>query len=276
MKHLYLISIIFISSHFIYGEDWEFPSEFNNEYNHYSNGQIKRFKICGERCSGTNFLSCLIQRNFSGLVEEFAYGHKHALYWFNEPLDPEILQQIGYSIRDASLLESDDCLFIVVIRDPYDWLRSFYLTPHHVHKDLISSGFMHFISNEWKSELNYYTKIDDINPNTKRPFSNIFELRKHKILNYLNLSNLVKNYLLVKYEDIKENPEKFIDFVADYYNLEKTHKFISINTYKDTEVPYRPKQYFSLSPEEIQFINNQLDWEIEGAIGFKMKFDNSD
>lgn len=77
MRHLYFLITVFICLNLIYGKECDFSNQFNNKYNHYSNDQIKRFKICGERCSGTTFLTRLIKTNFPGLVEEFGYGHKH-------------------------------------------------------------------------------------------------------------------------------------------------------------------------------------------------------
>lgn len=251
-----------------------FGVEFHNEYNHYSGNEIKKFKVCGERCSGTNFLSALVDSNFLELENTLAYGHKHFLWWFNNPQDAKKLSSLKYSLREVNMEGSEDVLFIVVVRSPLDWLRSFYLQPYYVEEKLLSQGFFHFISSEWRLTQNNYKKspnwdqIDNYNPTTGRPFSNILQLRRAKTLNYLFLGNIVDNYLFVRYEDVRDHPDDFIDFVANYYNLTHKKKFVPIDLYKGYRKPYFKKKYFSVEEEDLDFINSQLDWELENRIGF--------
>lgn len=271
-KQIVLIPYFFIILSSLYG------NEFDNRYNHYAKNQIKRFVICGERCSGTNFLYHIIARNFPHLVYAAGFGTTHAFWWFNQPIDHKKLQRIKYSSKAVSLSESEDCLFIFIIRNPYDWLRSFYLSPYQVHKDLLSRGFFHFISSEWKSTSDYdypQAEIDNSNPITNKPFSNVLELRKYKILNSLNIRNLVENYLFVRYEDVAKNPEKFINFIAQFYNMRKNMQFIPVNTYKGVGIPYKKKNYFRLSKRTMHFINSQLDWSVEQLVGYKINSSNS-
>ena len=100
--------------------------DFSNEFNHHYSTEIKSFKILGERCSGTNFILQLIYKNILDFPEVFLFhfGHKHFLPWFDFPTDHQKLQALSYS--NCDLTDSDECLFIFIIRDPYDWIRSFF------------------------------------------------------------------------------------------------------------------------------------------------------
>lgn len=265
-------------------------SEFNNAYNHYAGGKLERLKVCGERCSGTNFVLYLLHKNFPGLtptgLNEF--GHKHYLWWFGTPINKKKLKKLNYTRNDVLLNNSQNCLFVVVVRDPYDWLRSFYLKPYDVPDKLCKGGFFRFVSSKWKLTRSYqlpdgqHNVIDDLNPWTGKPFPNVLKLRKYKMLNYLTLSQLVDNYLFVRYEDVRDNPKDFIDFVASFYNLAKTEQFIPIDTLIDTSVPpnmeysgppipYVRNPYFPIKRRALKFINKQIDWETEKLTGYCMK-----
>ena len=256
-----------------------FGSEFDNEYNHYSGVTLKRLKICGERCSGTNFVTHLIQKNFPDLrhTDCLEFGQKHFLWWFGTPEDQEKLTKLRYSRNAVDLSNSEDCLFVVIVRDPYDWLRSFYNTPWYVHEDLLGRSFFHFVSSEWGLGSTFFVEdgqfdeIDNCNPWTGQPFMNVLQLRKYKTLNYLALYAFVDNYLIVRYEDVRDNPEEFINFVACYFHLEKTDTYASVNTYKGVCDPYVRKNYFPIDNEALEFINSQIDWEIEDNLGYSLK-----
>jgi len=60
---------------------------FESEWNKKGIEPIRKFMVCGERCSGTNYLKHLIARNFPLLSPPIAleYGHKHFLWWFGQP-----------------------------------------------------------------------------------------------------------------------------------------------------------------------------------------------
>jgi hypothetical protein len=256
-------------------------SQFDSKFNHSSVGEIKRIKVCGERCSGTNFLVELLHANFPTLERTgmFDFGHKHFLWWFGTPVDYEKLKKLKCAANSVDMSGSEDCLFVVVIRDPYDWLRSFYLMPWSAHEDFQACSFSHFLKTEWKlSDLwhvklpteGQYGEIDNCNPWTGQPFRNVIQMREGKIENYLTLGKLVDNYLLVNYEDVSENPEKFINFVSTYFKL-VNKKFVPLNTYKETKAPYVKKQYFPIPKNDLKFINSQLDWRVENKVGYFKK-----
>lgn len=231
--------------------------------------EIDRFFVMGERCSGTNYVSHLLEKNFSRLAPTSEYGHKHFLSWFDYPAP------LGCREKETHLEKSDNCLFILVVRNPYDWLRSFYSTPHHVHPDLLHGSFYHFISHPWKySELylphhEAYELIDGMNPETKRPFENICELRTYKLRNYLSLGQRVKNFCVVRYEEVLKDPKGLIQRLADIYYLTPLQEFIPITSYKgESEKAFIPKRYSSIKRDSLAFINHHLDWELENQFGY--------
>jgi len=251
---------------------------FSNPFNHHKS-PITRLTIVGERCSGTNFITQLMLKNFPNLTYTNAFGHKHFLWWFGTPADEEKMKLLDYNLKCIDLKDSDDCLFVFIIRDPYDWLRSFFYKPHHVHRDLLSQGFFHFISHTWKpADFNNYggmafNLIDELNPFTDRPFQNILELRTSKNKNYLKMGTMVKNFLFVRYEDAATHPKKLIRFIATYYNLQPSSEFIPITNYKglSSSKTYKKQIYFPLTHQSLRFINDNLDWESENQLGYTKK-----
>lgn len=108
----------------------------------------------------------------------------------------------------------------------------------------------------------------------------MLELRKYKNINYLELSSRVNNYLLVRYEDIRDHAEEFIEYVAKTFDLDNTKDFFSIDvvhSYRKIRkkyikgVPYVKKDYFPIPKEQVEFININIDWDVEEKIGFFKK-----
>ncbi len=251
-------------------------SGFENEFNHYSGNSPKRLKVCGERCSGTNFVKFLLLRNFPDLKKtpQEEFGHKHFLWWYGVPTDHQKLKDLKYPLNAVDYAGSQDCLFIVMVRDPYDWLRSFYLKPWHVHDSLLTGSFSYFISTEWKVNKVYYnegfySEIDNYNPWTGRPFTNVLELRRYKIYNYLKLGTFVDNYVLARYEDVRDDPKGFVHFIAEFCHLKKQSEFVPVDGYKGGNKPYVRKQYFRFEEQDLEFINSQIDWAIEELVGYR-------
>ena len=75
---------------------------------------IENFQIYGERSSGTKFLQKSLS-TFDITNTEF-FGHKHFM-GFAKP------EKIEYTMHT---------IFICIVRNPYDWLLSFFNYCHHV------------------------------------------------------------------------------------------------------------------------------------------------
>lgn len=241
---------------------------------------IKNFAILGERCTGTNFLEESITNNFI-LDYTAIYGNKHFFCYNN------------YN-------NSNNTLFIGIIRNPIYWINSFSKELHHVpeinRKSLVNFLFNEFYSvedevdnskslsdnNIFKLNNNYYTyqyKLNkkDLNYINGKKYKNIFELRKVKNDFLINvMPNRVKNYILINYEDLLYNFDEVLKNIKEKFNLiQKQPKFIKPQNYKKSDKYNFVQQRKILLPTNIVItIWKNLDIEQEKKLGYKM-FDNN-
>ena len=155
--------------------------------------EIKKITIYGERCSGTNYLECLIEKNFNNYKLTWEYGWKHFF---------------GHN----KLEDSNDTLFICIVRNPLDWINSLYKKKWHIANHLRTSIF-NFLTNEFYSynDKNSGSKdgkeiMKDRNIYTGERYKNIFELRHTKLkFLYEDLPKKVKHYIFIRHEDLINN-----------------------------------------------------------------------
>ena len=200
---------------------------------------IEKITIYGERCSGTNYLECLIKENFHKYELTWEYGHKHF-----------------FGHQDRALKNSDNTLFICIVRNPIDWLNSFYKQPHHI-IDINCHSIENFLNNEvvsfQRNSKSFNNKngnqgnerMDDRHIYTKKRYKNIFELR-HTKLKYMieDLPNKVDNYIFIKYEDLLNNFENtMIKIKNKGLNVKPNIQFpLNYYYYKDTKILYIKKK----------------------------------
>lgn len=153
---------------------------------------LRKVTIFGERCSGTNYLQKLLLKNFD-IELVWNYGWKH---W------------PGHN----SLENSDDVLFICIVRNPIDWLNSFWEKHHEVPKELLEN-LDNFLNNEfWSIHPKGHEIIEDRNIYTKERYKNIFEMRHIKNKFFIDdLPKKVKNYILIRYEDLLNDYESILN-----------------------------------------------------------------
>jgi len=245
-------------------------SRFDTYYNKYSSEKITDFVVLGERSSGTKFLSVLIKDNFEVENVNRESMHKHFIPWLNvSPRSKIDHNQLTFAESKSFFKNTSDVLFIFIVRNPYDWLRSFYNHGWHVPSE-IKLCFSSFISETWAS-TEY--EVDDYNPWTQRPFENVLELRKYKTLNFLNVNHFVKNFVFVSYEDLCDDQKGFIQFVAKKFNIKKKKntvvedQFIGRDPSRVNKTFTKPK-YFVPTEEEVSFINKNLSWDFERSLGY--------
>ena len=219
---------------------------------------IKYFTIYGERCSGTNFLMNAILKNFEiEYTEKYSYKHFFGFYDFND------------SFKNSD--ENNETLFISIIREPISWIDSFYKKMHHIpieNRKTIKT----FLFNEFYSiyEDNNTEILEDRHIITKNKYKNIFELRKVKN-NYLinDMKKKVKNYLLIRYEDLRYNYEKVLEYFYIKFNLiKKNDIYIEINNYKGTKDYIFYKKQITLNKYVIDLIKKNLNKEQEKNLGY--------
>jgi hypothetical protein len=232
-----------------------------------SKNLLNSFQIFGERASGTNFLIQLLLKNLPNIKIVGRYGWKH----FFPP---------------AEFPNSDRCLFVVIYRDPFDWIRSLYLQPHHVHTSLEKLNFSGFIRAEWYCVFDELANVKpgdeqygkemmvERNPDNGKRFENVIKLRTAKILAFEAIRDKVDHIEFVRYEDIKNNPAGFIDRIARKHDIASAMNFTPVEKYKGiTDEKYVPKNYFDISNQDYQYILKQLDFEVEKIIGYRIRSD---
>lgn len=230
---------------------------------------INKFTILGERCSGTNYLQNLISENFN-LDITWEYGWKH-FFGFN-----------NYE-------NSDNVLFIGIVRNPVNWLISLKKNPYHLQKDLLgewdkflTEEFWSFYDNEATHKEQYNTEImTDRNIYTNERYANIFESRKVKCGYLLNdFPKKVKHFILIRYEDLLMDFNKILTQIETFglHTLRKHECYVNINNIfeggginnnkKVDFTNYITSNWNAIPDEYKNLIKNSLDTMVEKRLGY--------
>ncbi len=220
---------------------------------------VKYFTIYGERCSGTNFLEHAIKENFE-LEYTIKYAWKHFFGHYNFENNQE----------------EDETLFIGIIRNPITWIDSLYNKMHHIPEEN-KHNIRSFLFNKFYSVYENSDKeiMEDRHIYTKERYKNIFELRQiknHYLTDEMKLK--VKNYILIRYEDLRDNYDVVLDFIKNKYNLIKKNQndqYKRIDNYKGTKKELFTKKYVTLPPRIIKTMKNNVYMKQEQGIGYLLK-----
>ena len=240
---------------------------------------ITRFQVFSERCSGSTYLQRLLLDNLTANGQKLPltrhFGHKHFPRWFELPQSAYFSQDQKYTFDSNA-----NTLFIILFRDPYDWLRSFNLNPHHAVKGLHKLPFSTFIRTRWRvnqiegrmvqeKKENPFIEID---PLTGRPFRNVIQMRTQKIKTMLEIAERVQNVYLINYETLRDFPEEVLDEIANLFGLSRKEVYTPVVYHKGnpSHGKYRPKKYVSISKRDLAWINSELDHEMERLIGYEI------
>jgi hypothetical protein len=133
-------------------------------------------------------------------------------------------------------------LFIGIVRHPIYWIDSFFREQHHIPnkpKNLDSFLFNEFYSIDEKNN-NEIIK-NDFNYITGKKYKNIFELRFLKNSYLINtMPNNVKNYILINYENLRDNTNNVLSIIEQRFSLIKKFEiYKNIDYYKN----YKNKKY---------------------------------
>lgn len=241
---------------------------------------LKNFAILGERCSGTNFLEETISNNFD-LEYTAKYGNKH-FFCYND------------------YQNSDETLFIGIIRNPIYWINSLSVELYHI-PEINRKNITNFLFNEFYSvedeidttsvldngifKINnkpftykYNLNMKDLNYLTGQKYKNIFELRKVKndfLINQINKK--VKNYILINYEDLLYNFNIVLKNISEKFSLSpKLSSFIKPKKYKKSDTYNFVKQREILLPQKIvNLLWKNLDKKQEELLGYKVMDNNN-
>ena len=199
---------------------------------------IKFVTIYGERCSGTNFLEQSLIENFDVEVT-WKYGWKH-FFGFN------------------SLENSDDTLFLGIVRDGYQWMNSLKRQPWHLDQRMLTSTAM-FLSHP---VISYELEDDKITLSNReikedyhmhephRHYHNLFELRQVKTEFLMKIMpRRVKHYLFMKYEDLLTRFRSEMDRIATYVKVKRVpyvkpywYKNHRRTLFRERQTPHMPIQ----------------------------------
>ncbi len=234
---------------------------------------ITHLQIFAERCSGSNYTGALIEKNC--YLKRANFGHKHYPPWFSLPKSEYRGPKSHYTFEG-----NKNTLFVMVVRDPYDWVRSYYSWPYGSEKSMKRLTFSQFIREPYRCDrktsdyrrYNNKNPLFELDPETRDCFVNLLFLRTAKINNMLKIHDKVSNFYLIRYEEIRDHPEEVLGELASIFGLELSDHLIPIETSRNWgKKPYVPKSYFPIEPEDLEFINSQLDWEVEESLGYQFK-----
>ncbi len=236
-------------------------------------------QIFSERCSGSFYFLHMLWENFHFGHRHCPYGHKHFPPWFDLPLEeyPNIHKHF-YTFEN-----SETTLFVVIFRNPYDWVRSLFLAPQYVSWAagwLVDIPFRNFIRTKWALDdgedgvllQRSLNPLVDLNPLTKERFDNVLKLRSAKIRNMLKIKEKVNNFYAINYEVLRAHPAQVMDEIEQIFGLSRNLPFRDIVHYKGDESQgrYEKKKYPPINQEDLIHINLQLDWQLEAEIHYDM------
>jgi len=165
-----------------------------------------KFTIYGERQSGTNYLAKVMYDNFDVehvLLPDSIDGSKH---WFGNEKNIESIQH------------TFDCMILCIVRNPIDWIMSFFNNPHQQSPSRITD-LLTFISTEFYSTLQSTgTELE------LRRYKDIFEMRCVKnLFLYSTIPALTPNGYFIKYEDLKHTPDTILTNIKHKFKLTPKH-----------------------------------------------------
>lgn len=246
-------------------------------------------KLYGERHTGTNYFSKLIDLNLNiiqlpGVVDNSKL----------EILKNDIKLQDIESIRDSyfeltlrenlgwkhsrppislinDLLKDHKIIFITLSKNPYSWLLSLYRKPYHQYYEKKLS-FEEFLCSPW----NTVGRDDTLSP--INDLNNPIELWNIKNHSYMRLDKNLSIHF--NYEDLLNNPAKILDNISNKFNIQKKENyFINIEmSTKDKNKDYLfYKDYYLnekwktlLSKKAISIINDQIDKDLMDIYGYEI------
>ena len=233
---------------------------------------VAYIQLFGERCSGTNFITSLITKNFKNIEMTTDFGSKH---WFIKNHFPRCRPNNSTDIECIRSLNTNnsDTLFLCLFRNPFDWIRSLHARPYHApnHNGISITQFMR---KPWLSFERYQANRHWLKRNDDYWFIeeaiNILQLRSMKIEHLLNLQNKVDNFYLLNYETVIKNNQE-LAYVANKFTIELIDsEILGENRYfgKAPNTVFSTPVYPAFEKHDIEYINQELDWKLERQIGY--------
>ncbi|HCQ28776.1 MAG TPA: hypothetical protein DIU39_00720 [Flavobacteriales bacterium] len=208
----------------------------------------KKVKVFGERNSGTIYLEKLLVKNFKvDIADYFTLGWKHRLAPHKEELDKI----------------EDDIIYLILVKNPYAWLRSMHRKPYH-QEQLKQLSFNQFI------EFPY------------GDYENPVKMWNAKYRAYLHMNEYAKNFALIKYEELLETPEEILSGLKEKFNLKTTLYWFSdiqhqlTNNHGELKKKFHKNYYLKekwkseYKPETIALVNKYIDNDLMQQFDYKI------
>lgn len=226
---------------------------------------IEDFVVYGERSSGTNVTKKII-RDVYGLRPTKAYGWKHGAASF--------------------FVASARSLFVVSLRDAFDWCVSMYAKPYHASEEVRSYDFDTFIRAPWLSAMNapkphgldpklYKNQVlqSDRHILDGRPYQTVFEMRTVKMKSWLGLLNRGVNVAILRHEAFERDPKGYSKQIADAFDLTEKRPFTqpAYIFQRRSEIEARRAHAKARLPHNITYIRSQLDHDLEQSVGYDLE-----
>ena len=229
---------------------------------------IDKFMIMSERCAGSHFIQHALLENFH--IQYLKHHHKRRHFFGHENDVPSYTEE-----------EKQTMLMICVVRDPVEWVDSFFKRKHHVPKEN-KFDIERFLKTEWYSvyeegELNGKEIMEDRDPKTKQRYPHLLALREAKHAYFLELEHTKDPFphiLILKYEDLRDQYDQTLDKIWKRYQLRRrwspTPEFKKIIKYKGTYTALYQKKPILLSEEIQQYIRDHVNSEQENIWGYSV------
>jgi hypothetical protein len=221
--------------------------------------EFKTFTIFGERCSGTNYLQQLVETNFHITYRWTPYKHFHC------------------STEFLKIFDEPNEFYLIIIRNPIDWINSFYQSPHHlgmenkesIYSFLTKPMISYFEMGPLKGEIIPFEK----NPYTNSFFQNIFELREVKNYFYVrHIPTLTSHSMWIRYEDLQNDVNSILEKIQKKFELKSKFPFYKkVEYYKDRKEEKYEKRKKVITEEEEEYIWEHVNVEQEKQLGYEIK-----
>lgn len=222
---------------------------------------MKYIQLYAERHTGSKWLTSIIIEHFNVDKNLFRLGWKHFFP----------------NINNINHINMNDYLFIILNRNPYDWVKAMHNNPHHAGDHLFNCKLNEFIEKEWygwhrkgemgKNAINNPHLVNtemlfERNPETFKRLKNILELRNYKNKYFLNLKNITSNIYFIRYEDLLTDGENIIKDISNKFDMKLK---------SEPKINKIDKKPYELSSSIIRKINKGLDWNLERELGYYKK-----
>ena len=140
--------------------------------------------------------------------------------------------------------ELDSTLFIFIIRDLDNWIKSMYFNIYHYKRPKNIHLFL-------TKKLEIYDKRKDHDVNIyKAEHQNIIHLRNAKIKSYIHFFKKIYNGVFINLEDLQTNDKNFLLFLNSRYNL-NIKEYIPIKKHTKQNKKYKNIKYNLILPKII-------------------------